>query len=122
MTEQTILSQPTTLEAAPKKKVVNGYTEGSAPISPEALELVQEYRKAHKDIKPFTAIKKTAQELIEAEMKEKGVNQLTLNGVVECAETFKSLTKVNWEGLLAEFPGAQKYITKGDSTTFDAKS
>lgn len=127
MTEQTILSQPTTTAPAKGKKVVvkpsdvNGFHAGSAPISEEALELVNEYRKAAKDIKPFDVLKKTAQGLIEAEMLEKGVNELTHNGVVEVAENFVQSKKVDWEGLLAEFPGAVKYITNEWGTRFDAK-
>lgn len=95
--------------------------EGAAPISDEALELVLRYRELAKQKKVIQVEQDSCKDLVLEEMTEKGVNKLTRNGVVEVEDVHVVRTEIDIKGILSEFPGAAKYITKKASTRFDAK-
>lgn len=121
MTNKTILTQPTAEEVA-IEEMIAAFHEGAAPISPEAYELLLEYRAAGRAMKPYKEIQKAAQALIEAEMLKKGVNKLTKDGVVEVEEITTHRTKTDTKGIVAAYPEVLGvYVTEETGTRFDAK-
>lgn len=95
--------------------------EGAAPITDDVMELVEQYRKLSKDLKPIKAEQETIKVLILGEMEKEGVNKFTRNGVVEVEDIHYLRQKIDLAGILSEFPGAAKYVTKEPATRFDAK-
>lgn len=114
MSNEQVVQTQEELEAA--------FEEGIAPISDEAMELVERIREIKKLIAPLEVEKKALQELIIEEMEHKHVNKLSKDGVVQVENIITHPTKTDTKGLLEAYPEIMGvYIYKGLGTRFDVK-
>lgn len=70
---------------------------------------------------PFLANVKAAQDLLKAALVESGADALTYNGVEVAGFDTVNGHELDWDGLIAEFPGAAKYRTPKTSNRFNGK-
>jgi energy-converting hydrogenase Eha subunit F len=121
MTENTVDTINRIAAEIEAEELAASLLEGAAPISPEALELLQQYRQINLDIKKLKADLDPIKELVTAEMRKKGVSKLTHEGVVVVENVVTHTKKVDIPALVRKFPMAVRFITESVGTRFDVK-
>lgn len=103
-----------------KKEVI--FHEGTAPISKGGLELVNRINELNALMAPFKKEIEASKALLDEEMNEKEVNQLTYQDVLKVQKT-KVNKKVNdMEGIISAYPEVVgTYVTEEMGTRLEVK-
>lgn len=99
------------------QKVMVARHGGSAPATPDEIELIREYLEALREETRLDNLKKTIKGLLEESMVERGIKALTYADLTVVAMSPTTRTTRNWAGLEEDYPKIAEQYTESEPTT-----